>query len=255
MTDRFLPEYIAKAISTMTVSLSPESYKPLYYKTLEELTQIRDPECTHPIARDVVSTIRLIAGSRPSDDDEYLARCATALILLGHGATDEAHDLVSPLSWPNELPFAYGPAVNTSEEICTLASYIHAMVHRREGPFPSEFGMTGFKNAAYWAGSALKSPTGSQALPLEEFRTAIMDIASISHSNNSQVQQWVQKNVPDVDAFPVWDTRVLTKLCATIQDTPDKEMQEFTEQAVLAEMKVLLKHTLLTIGYSISGNL
>ncbi len=44
-----------------------------------------------------------------------------------------AHDLVSPLSWPNELPFGHGPPVAVPEPVLALASYVHALVHRREG--------------------------------------------------------------------------------------------------------------------------
>ena len=265
MPGRTLPDSVAKAIAGMQMPLGPDSYRPLFYKSLAEMAQIRADSPDMPeMARNVVATIATIGGgsscnnndnNRDDGVQEYLARCATAILLLGHGATDESHDLVSPLSWPNELPFAYGPPVAVPEQVLTLASYVHALVHRREGPFASEFGMTGFSNADYWAGSALRSPEGAEALPLEEIRSSIIAVAE--KSNNADVQQWVQLHVAgEEDAFPVWDPRVLNELCCTLQaqqkdGTSSPELQRFAEEAVLAEMKVLLKHTLIAIGYDV----
>lgn len=263
-----LPDGIARAVSEMQMPLGPDSYTPLYYKSLPEMAQIRaDAPDASNMARDVVATVAAIAsgGGSASDADttEYLARCATAILLLGHGATDEAHDLVSPLSWPNELAFAYGPPVVVPENVLTLSSYVHALVHRREGPFASEFGMTGFSNADYWAGSALRSPDGAEALPLEEIRDSIMTVAASQprYAQDATVQQWVQDNVAGDMAFPVWDPRVLNELCCNLQAQQSKQpqaagvdggaLQAFAEEAILAEMKVLLKHTLKAIGYQV----
>ena len=257
-----LPASIAAALQDMQMPLGPGSYVPMHYKSLEEMVQIRRANPTavvSPLAQDVVGTIALLRTDQFSQQstEEYLARCATALLLLGHGATDEAHDLVSPLSWPNELPFAYGPPVAVPEQVLGLASYVHAMVHRREGPHASEFNMTGFVNADYWAGSALRSPEGAEALPLEEIRSGMIQLAS---NSTNVVQQWVQTNVEaDQDAFPVWDPRVLNELCCTLeknnaqpqQHQQQAALQAFAEQAVLSEMRILLKHTLRAIGYDV----
>jgi hypothetical protein len=264
-----LPSCIAVAISEMQMPLSSESYVPLYYKSLPEMARIRadapQADGSSDLVRNVVGTIAALTGEQEQEQEllEYWARCATALILLGHGATDEAHDLVSPLSWPNELPFAYGPPVAVPEQVLTLASYVHALVHRREGPHPSEFGMTGFVNADYWAGSALRSPEGAEALPLEEIRTAILQLAATpSRQASPQVQQWVQTHLAAQElAFPVWDPRILNELCANLQAAQTNAapadtaaIQEFAEQAVLAEIKILLKHALQTIGYNYNYN-
>jgi hypothetical protein len=258
MTTKSLPDVIAQAISDMQMPLSHESYLPMYYKSLPELARIRaDAPDIPDFVRDVVGTIAMIRDDyAPDSVQEYLSRCAVALILLGHGGTDEAHDLVSPLSWPNELPFAYGPPVAVPEQVLSLASYVHALVHRREGPHPSEFGMTGFSNADYWAGSALRSPEGAEALPLDEIRSSIMALAT---SEDATIQQWVQHNVAEENAFPVWDPRVLNELCMNLQvaqkegrqPQPSPALVHFAEQAVLAEMKILLKHTLKAIGYDL----
>jgi hypothetical protein len=265
---RPLPSSVALAIIEMQMPLSSESYVPLYYKSLPEMARIRaaasQANDVADLVFNVVATIATLtpraADTGEQDQLEYWARCATALILLGHGATDEAHDLVSPLSWPNELEFAYGPPVAVPEQVLTLASYVHALVHRREGPHPSEFGMTGFVNADYWAGSALRSPEGAEALPLEEIRTTILQLAATRQAS-PQVQEWVQTHLAAEElAFPVWDPRVLNELCANLQAAQTSiaadtaAIQEFAEQAVLAEIKILLKHALQTIGYNITGS-
>ena len=253
-----LPDSVAQAINDMQMPLSNDSYKPMYYKSLPDLARIRAEAPDMPdFVKDVVGTIATIRGDyAPDSVQEYLSRCAAALILLGHGGTDEAHDLVSPLSWPNELPFAYGPPVAVPEQVLTLASYVHALVHRREGPFPSEFGMTGFSNADYWAGSALRSPEGAEALPLDEIRSSIMALAATRQ--DPAIQQWVEQNVAGEEhAFPLWDPRVLNELCSNLQaaqkegkQPPSAAFLEFAEQSVLSEMKILLKHTLRAIGYA-----
>lgn len=273
-----LPASVAAAVEDMHMPLGVGSYSPMHYKPLSEMLEIRraNPNnvVSSPLAADVVGTIALIRTDAFAHDSvqEYLARCAVGLLLLGHGATDEAHDLVSPLSWPNELPFAYGPPVAVPEHVLTLASYVHALVHRREGPNASEFNMTGFVNADYWAGSALRSPEGAEALPLEEIRSSMIQLATTASSSGSSspvVQQWVQQNVEaDQDAFPVWDPRVLNELCCQLQQAQSgatttttnnnnwspqdlPAMQAFAEQAFLSEMKILLKHTLRKIGYNV----
>ena len=270
---RKLPPSIVEAIQRMEMPLSPDSYANLYYKSLPEMSEIRRNQPTgatysnSPLVQDVVGTIALVRGDGYAENttEDYLSRCATGLILLGLGASDEAHDLVSPLSWPNELPFAYGPPVAVPEHVLCLASYVHALVHRREGLHPSEFGMKGFANADYWAGSALRSPDGAEALPLEEIRASIVTLATqhASYSQDKDVQDWVQQSVSGVDLqFPVWDPRVLNELCSDLYNASTNtstnsntigsnstKLQEFAEQAVLTEMRILLKHTLLAIGY------
>jgi len=125
--------------------------------------------------------------------------------------------------------------------------------------------MKGFANADYWAGSALRSPDGAEALPLEEIRASIVTLATqhASYSQDKDVQDWVQQSVSGVDLqFPVWDPRVLNELCSDLYNASTNtstnsntigsnstKLQEFAEQAVLTEMRILLKHTLLAIGY------
>jgi len=190
------------------------------------------------------SVVQTVALLRRDDNDEYMARIATALILLGHGYTDEAHNLVSSLSWPKELPFSYGPPIATEPEILALSSYSHCLVHRREGPNDSEFGMKGFANADYWAGAALRSG-GEETLPLEEIRNSIGNLAQESNL----AHEWIMEDDKNVGE---WDPRPLTHLCAQVLAGENTVLREFAQQAARVELQVLLKHTLSRLGYDTS---
>lgn len=197
---------------------------------------------------------------------EYTCRIAVALILLGHGYTDEAHDLVSPLTWPRETPFSYGlPAVLTCEKTLAAASYAHALVHRREGPHDSEFGLTGFQNADYWTGAALRSG-GEESLPRAAVAAAVSDIAATKYG--AQAVEWVREAVQkSVD----WEPRFLHELCAQVVASATTtttaasttgattgigngavaaSLGEFAQEAAAVELKVLLGHTLQMAGYN-----
>jgi hypothetical protein len=210
--------------------------------------------------------------------DEYTARIAVALILLGHGYTDEAHDLVSPLSWPRETAFGYGPPValldidNSSSgngtgghningsAVTAAASYAHALVHRREGPGASEFGMTGFQNADYWTG--VRSG-GEETSPFDAVQAAV---AAVADRHGPEAVAWCAQAAGDsVD----WEPRYLHALCAKVvasagaagadgttpaagaSETPTAAdvLGEFAQDAAAAELKVLLGHTLQLAGY------
>merc|ERR1712232_1366233 len=79
-----------------------------------------------------------------------VALVGKALAYVVHGGLDEAHNLVTPLSWPASTPFAGPPKTGGIAE--HDASYLHALIHRREGDLIGEFG-TGFHNSNYWWGN------------------------------------------------------------------------------------------------------
>jgi hypothetical protein len=73
-------------------------------------------------------------GNDDQDDDDqryYFGLISMALILLGHGYTDECHNLITPLSWPDDIHFAYGPSVYTqvSPAVRSYATYVHCLVY------------------------------------------------------------------------------------------------------------------------------
>jgi hypothetical protein len=86
---------------------------------------------------------------------------------LGNGLTEEAHtSLVTPMSWPEDTHFGFGPSVYTkvSPAAKSFATYVHCLVHRREAFNMGEFGMVGWQNANYWSNAVIKS-TGAKDLP------------------------------------------------------------------------------------------
>ena len=170
-----LPDDIQHAIQSFSWNLKDPP--PMRFQSLEEMRQLRIP-----IFADIPATIERLSssGTRSKDKEAsyILARIAVSLLLLGNGFTDEAHDLVLGLSWRGELPYAY---VDTStspnihdEHLQTLACYAHCLIHRLEGPHPSEFGMTGFRNSDYWAGTTLRYlDVCMDQLPLHAIRASM----------------------------------------------------------------------------------
>jgi hypothetical protein len=76
-----------------------------------------------------------------------------SILLLGHGYTDECHNLVTPLSWRDDIHFASGPSIydQVSPAVKSFATYTHSLVHRKEAFYVGEFGMVGFQNANFWS--------------------------------------------------------------------------------------------------------
>ena len=88
------------------------------------------PDC----AADVRSSDSLFAESATPEERPH-RRAVLASVWLGLGMLDECHSLVQPESYAG-----------------SDAAYLHALLHRREGPHVGEVSMTGFDNARYWFG-------------------------------------------------------------------------------------------------------
>ena len=71
-----------------------------------------------------------------------------AALYLGIGGVDEAHNLVTPLSWGAFTEFGGFPVFGSVAR--QDASYVHALVHRAEGWNIGEFGGAGYSNSGYW---------------------------------------------------------------------------------------------------------
>jgi hypothetical protein len=213
---RVLPCSIVDAIKTLRWPLEAHSSSPMRYQTLEDLANSSHSALILPTGEDVLSTVASLkpsmsdvdtdhenANNTDEDDSEAWARIATALILLGHGYADEAHNLVGPLSFPEELPYfhvnVHGPPVSCTADALAAASLTHCLVHRREGPHVGEFGRTGFENANFWAGAVLRSG-GEESLPLAEIRHRIKRRAH-ANANESQrqrhaINEWLRTSMP-----------------------------------------------------------
>ncbi|KAL3923632.1 MAG: hypothetical protein SGILL_001543, partial [Bacillariaceae sp.] len=209
----------------------------------------------------------------------YFGHIALALLLLGHGFTDECHNLVLPLSWPQDLDMAHGSSVfqAASPSVRAYASYTHALVHRQEGLNVGEFGMVGVtENAIFWSNMVDRCGGGVDSLPHAEWRRNIADlagtgIASITgtgsddrnYATNPKIQDWCKEHgfvvgqtsgkTKDNDStHTFFDSRVMHNLCADILQTDPKQVDSgfraFAEEAVCLEVKILLKKTIRLAG-------
>jgi PAS domain S-box-containing protein len=250
-----LPCLIADAISTLQWPLDrPSAHTQMKLLPLQDLEIPVFPSYGEIHALELVFLIasqasRLVEES-PTKKEQW-ATIAAAILLLGHGYADHAHDLIGPLSFHNDLPYFHGPTVIVDPDILAAASLVHSLVHRREGPHPSEFGTTGYINSDFWASAALRSG-GEETLPLSMIRSRLENLAS---AHGVAAQQWFQRNFSNNVMMEEWDPRPVTALCREIvtNDGPSGPLNhlllEFAQQAALTELKVLLEHSLTHLGY------
>jgi hypothetical protein len=270
-----LPSAIAGAIPTLQWILEPASCPPLYFEPLDRMSEIRrngtpfspvTSSAVQEIVTDIPAAVDFLTTNIDSSSDaseekrrHYFSLCSVALILLGHGYTDEAHDLVTPLSWPDETHFGYGSPVYSSihPEALTMATYIHSLIHRREAFNLGEFGMRGFQNVNYWTKAAITSPA-EESLPYRRIRETILRHAA---NGNSDGKKWCQERILDEGkelgdtTGDYWEPRALHELCGIIlQNKANQGLKEFAELAAEAELRVLLGHALRGAGYESVGD-
>ena len=129
--------------------------------------------------------------SAPATPEERPRRRAVlASVWLGLGMLDECHELVTPESYSG-----------------SDSAYLHALLHRREGPNVGEVSMTGFDNSRYWFGVL-----GAH----ETFRDVRHAAAGVSRDAS-----------PLVDAFldglgETWDPFRFVSLCEAAVDHADE---------------------------------
>ena len=239
-----LPPVLASAIPSIRWPLGASSYPPLHYESLESLKTLRESPALD-LLHDLPSTVDSLFT--PSDADKrHFGIVATALILIGNGFTDECHNIITPLSWPDDIYFAHGPSVyaHVSAEARAYATYVHSLVHRKEAFNVGEFGMMGFANANYWSRAVSKSP-GVNLLPYKHLVSEIRALAALS---SVEAQAWVTLHVPD-DLF--LESRAIHELCANAlrKTTP---LRDFAERVAETEVRVLLAHALQKAGYEVS---
>jgi hypothetical protein len=274
-----LPSTLASAISTMKWPLLPNSV-PMYYESLSSLSQLRQNSNGSPFMSTYLQNLDETIESlvlKSSDDNanknnnnnynkdnnvnninehdeatnKYFIMISLALLCLGHGYSDEAHDLVTPLSWSEETHFG-GPSLCAivNEEVVTLASYVHSLVHRREGFAQGEFGMIGWQNANYWS-SATNSRAAAQTLPYANIRNEVL---AIGNEFGDEAIQWCKEHIIDEGGNDesYWEPRALHALCARTsrdESSHDNKLRLFAEQAAEAELRLLLHSSLNRAGY------
>ena len=266
MTNNAAPQRLPRDVQTAMDNLqwSLEQNPVMQYKSVAEMGQQRSSTTTTGTTSDssilqlvdnIEGTIQSLTqkATLASKETKYLAQIATALLLLGNGYLDEAHNLVLGLSWRGDLPYAYGPSVNLEDEtIQTFACYAHCLVHRMEGPHDSEFNMTGFQNSNFWAGNAMRNLEGMEHMPLEQIKQGISELV-----DSEDAQHFVEKKVSGI--FGDWDPRLLTELCQEVvqrnreaEEGETHPMKEFAERAALLELRIILVSIFLMMGFDLS---
>jgi hypothetical protein len=275
--------FSSSMLSTIHWPLAGSS-PPLYFQNLEELKALRTIEPNHQggsrrsstgslscplddILQDLPSAVETLFPS--SDDDKqqserrHFGLNALALLLIGHGYTDECHNLITPLSWPEDIYFAYGPSVynQVSPAAKSCATFTHCLVHRREAFNVGEFGMLGFANAKFWSNAVAKSP-GFEELPHSEWRASIQQLAA-DYQSTPSVQQWCNDHgFLENDGLYYYEERAVHELCAHVEKAGgdsttrevDEEMREFAQQVAASEVRILLAHVLEKAGYDVQSS-
>jgi len=202
-------------------------------------------------------------------------RIAMALVLLGHGYTDECHNLITPMSWPDDIHFAHGPSTygTTSVPARTFATYTHALVHRKEAFRQGEFGMIGFANANFWSNAVAKCPDDDDVLPQDELRDAVIGLSQRpQYVGVGSIQTWCQDHGlvsgDDASSNMYFESRAVHELCATAlrlsQQTnagsasdatteEDRKLISFAEEVVRDEIQILLLSALQNAGYDVDA--
>lgn len=259
-----MPPSMAAAIQAIRWPLDPLSSMQLSLEPLERLSEIRSKDRKNvpalpidAILSDIPAAITSLAkgGDHNSDildptDRRHHCIISIALVLLGNGFADEAHSLVTPLSWPTKLPHGYGDPVSASLSAEALASYTHSLVHRREAFHVGEYGQEGFQNSDFWVSNAFRT-VWADSLPLERISKAILDTAR----GNPAAEAWCQENsvTDETAALGDWDPRALNELCRRVmrEDEDAAQLRGFAERAAEMELRVLLSHALKCAGYEL----
>ena len=203
------------------------------------------------IISDLPDSLEGLFPATKDTDHRHFGLISMALLFLGHGLTDEAHDIVTPLSWPDDTHFGYGPSIysQVSPSAKSYATYVHCLVHRREAFNVGEFGMIGFSNANYWSNAVLNSP-GVDSLPHQDLWK---EIGQLTRENDSipGVKEWCQNHgfLQQSDDSTFFESRAVHELCATVLKGNNPELQDFAERVAETEVRVLLAHALQNAGY------
>jgi hypothetical protein len=264
--------FTPSAIDGITWKLDREACPSMYYQSLRDLASIRGDKSNILADMGVLEHLpeSLAAASNQQQDAEssHFGRISLALLLLGHGFTDECHNLVTPLSWHQDTDFAHGPSVYASASPCVraYASYTHSLVHRKESFHVGEFGMVGMDNAHFWSGMVGDSgPEGVERLPHAEWTQAITDLAAgnlnmdKTIATNPRVQAWCREHGLVANAVDAensiqnyFDSRAMHQLCNSVLQTEpsrlDPQLKMFAEEAVRLEVQILLKSALNLAG-------
>lgn len=258
-----IPQSIFSAIGSICWPLDPSLSPAMHFKPLGEMKDIRlqprqGPSAmrlnsSHALVKSLPETLNELFPGSDDQERRWFGIISVSLLLLGNGFTDEAHDLVTPLSWPHDTSFGFGPSVysNVSPTARSYATYVHCLVHRREGPHVGELGMTGWANANYWSGSVEQSP-GFKNLPHRDWIEQVRALIN-KYPSHGPIQQWGEQNRFLDERLEVYNSRAAHQLCSRVLSDSggvrDSTLQEFAEAVAETEVRILLGHALQKAGF------
>ena len=251
---RPLPGVLASAIATIRWPLDAASHPPLHLKPLAELPIAAgrlDPAHSLSTQRLTGTLQELFPDSDDGCDSEERAFgiISTALVLLGHGMPDEAHSLITPYSWPDDIHFNHGPVRygQSSAAVRSYASYAHSFVHRHEAYHVGEFGMQGWQNANYWSNAAAAGPNELPHADLFHCVSKVVD----EHKDCDGARRWATEHEIYPDSAHYFESRAVHQLCAqAMKPTSSNECRSFAERVSETELRVFLAHSLQRAGFA-----
>lgn len=226
--------------------LMPGVAQPMRYETNDVMKRVRKMGALPPIDEEVERS----AAAALAGDDDFASVCAALIYLGGSGAADEAHNIVTPLSWPHATVFGGEP--KPDGPAATEAAYVHALIHRLEANHVGEFG-TGYHNSAFWFASFGDHPIFPQ------IREVALRAAEESPANDCKlVQRFAVEALMDRCArgrhthvgndsdaalsplFCRWAPVAFNGLLAQAFSTSDDALRGYCEHVATAEVELLL---------------
>lgn len=150
-----------------------------------------------------------------------------ALLLLGCSALDEAHAIITPLSWHSYTDFGGKPIYNSPAR--KEAELCHALLHLREGEnIGQEFG-NGFNNAGFWFNQVIRA--GGHSTDAD-----IMQFATSSAQGSAILEAHMAKHGGS------WNPKQFTFLCQRAVAEEDAEVLDFCVEVLNKMWRIMLDH-------------
>lgn len=253
-----IPPAVLTAIPTIKWPLHGGSSPPLNFVGLDTMKEIRSKQGevpfvslspNHPLRLDPRQVLNEVVAETMSQEQKEYMLVSTAFVLLGNGLTDEAHNLITPCTWPEETHFGFGPNQYTTVASGpkAFATYLHALIHRREGFNLGEFGMTGWQNAFYWSKAYLSS-SGCNLLPHQDLNKQLKTLFE-AFSDEQDVADWVHDHEMLLDEQDIFESRAVHVLCCDVmKGGKSGRLRKFAELVSEMEIRVLLFHSLKGAG-------
>ena len=235
-----LPAAIAAAHSAMAWPLTKQP-PPMRYLPLANMRRVRSstplPPAAEALVADLDGAIELLDGGDH-------ARVAVGLLLLGLGAADECHAVVTPLSWEDGTHFGGPPILGSAAR--AEASYAHALVHRYEAWHVGEYG-TGWHNSAFWFGlvGALRSP---DVAALYDACAAAARWRCAANGGEPAEAAWCAEALGNG-----WAPRVVNGLCAQVLQGEQPALARLATCLAEMELRTLTDHCLRRAGFAASS--